>query len=325
MPFAPKELRIVYMGTPEFAVFPLKELVDNEYNIATVVTAPDKPAGRGQKISQSAVKEFAKGKGLDVLQPHSLKDIDFISQIKSIDPHLIIVVAFRMLPQEIWNIPKLGTFNLHASLLPQYRGAAPINWAVINGEAKTGLTTFLIDHKIDTGSILLQQEAIIHPDETAGELHDRLMELGSKLVLKTVNQLAAESIKPIPQNTLIHKEHELKLAPKLFKENMRINWAQDSQSIHNHIRGLSPYPVAWTELHTPSRPVIPVKVFRSRTAQTNGNVAIGAIATDTKGQLFVGCKSGLLEILELQLAGKKRVTAKEFLAGFRDIENSTFV
>lgn len=321
----PKDLRIVYMGTPDFAVEPLRALLEHGYSVAAVVTTPDKPAGRGQKISQSAVKRFAEEKNISILQPEKLRDQSFIDKISAIQPHIIIVVAFRMLPEVIWKLPTLGTFNLHASLLPNYRGAAPINWAIINGEKKTGLTTFLIDEQIDTGRILLRKELDIKPDETAGELHDRLMLLGGNLVVDTVNVLASGKIDPILQKNLIDDASLIKPAPKLFKENLKINWDDSAESVHNFIRGLSPYPAAWSNLTDGLSSSISAKIFRSRVEITsNQSMNHGAISTDGKSYLHVQCGTGKISILELQLAGKKNMPIKDFLLGFRDIEKYRF-
>lgn len=321
----PKDLRIVYMGTPDFAVEPLRALLNFGFNINAVVTAPDKPAGRGQKLSQSAVKEFAVGQNLRVLQPLKLKDQSFVQEITSIQPHIIIVVAFRMLPEVIWKIPTLGTFNLHASILPNYRGAAPINWAVINGESKTGLTTFLIDEKIDTGRIILRHEVGIDPNETAGELHDRLMAIGGDLVVRTVNILALGEVDPIPQESLIEDRAEIKDAPKLFKERIKINWNENALNIHNFIRGLSPYPAAWCSISDGLSNDSSVKIFRSKVIgfESDANEP-GTILTDGKSYLHVCCGRGVISILEIQIAGKRNMPVKEFLLGFRDIEKYRF-
>ncbi|HNV52943.1 MAG TPA: methionyl-tRNA formyltransferase, partial [Tenuifilaceae bacterium] len=238
--------RIVYMGTPDFAVEPLKAIVDAGYNVVAVVTVPDKPVGRGQKLQSSPVKQYAEEKGLLVLQPEKLRNEDFVNQLKELNPDIAVVVAFRMLPETVWSLPKIGTFNLHASLLPQYRGAAPINWAVINGEKKTGLTTFLLDKEIDTGNIIDQLEVLIDENETAGELHDKLMLLGGSMVVKTIQKLAEGNYTPTPQKNLA--VGELKAAPKIFKETCKVDWGKSYIQVHNFIRGLSPYPAAWSEM-----------------------------------------------------------------------------
>ncbi len=320
----PKELRIVYMGTPDFAVEPLRLLVREGYSVVATVTVPDKPAGRGQKLNQSAVKQFALETGLKVLQPEKLRDSNFVDELVSLDADLFIVVAFRMLPEIIWRIPKLGTFNLHASLLPNYRGAAPINWAVINGERETGVTTFLIDKEIDTGRILLQESVSVEANETAGELHDKLMVVGSKVVLQTVNALALGNVDPVPQDKLICDGIAIKVAPKLFKESTRINWSGTAHSIHNFIRGLSPYPAAWCELKGPDGVAVSAKVFRSETIDSKGDKEVGALSADGKSYLHVACGEGSISIIEIQLAGKRRLPISEFLLGFRDIAKYKF-
>jgi methionyl-tRNA formyltransferase len=309
------------MGTPEFAIPPLRKLIEEGYEIAAVVTSPDKPAGRGRKLSQSAVKTFAEHHGLPTLQPHSLKDPDFISQLEKLEAQLYIVVAFRMLPESIWKIPSKGTFNLHASLLPQYRGAAPINHAIINGERETGVTTFMIDHNIDTGNILLQEKCEIEPDDDAGSLHDKLMEMGASLVVKTAEAIFSGSITPSPQENCI----TLKQAPKLNKENSRINWSKSSYEIYNFIRGLSPYPAAHTIMSYRERS-IPVKILSSEIAEkeSNDDIKPGTILTDNKSFLRVRCGTGSILVKSLQAAGKKRLNIKEFLAGFREAEKYTF-
>ncbi len=320
-----KELRIVYMGTPDFAVEPLKALCGNGYNVMAVVTAPDKPAGRGRKLKSSPVKQFADSNNISVLQPTNLKDEGFVNELKSLNADIFVVVAFRMLPKVVWQIPKLGTFNLHASLLPQYRGAAPINWAIINGEQKTGVTTFLIDEKIDTGSILLKQEIDIQPNETAGELHDRLMQIGATVVVKTVEMLR-EGAEPTPQSKLVGEDEKLKPAPKLFRENLRINWALPAIEVHNFIRGLSPYPAAWTEMVDDARNTVSVKVYRSSLVDKNQQeLSEGTILTDGKSYIHVVCGKGIVAVDELQLAGKRRLSAKEFLVGFNRLASNHFV
>jgi len=309
------------MGTPEFAVAPLKLLLKEKFNICAVVTAPDKPVGRGQKIAQSDVKKFAIENGLKVLQPTSLKDPEFIDQLKQINAHLFIVVAFRMLPKAVWSIPKLGTFNLHASLLPMYRGAAPINWAIINGETKSGVTTFLIDEKIDTGKILFQQQCEIKESYNAGDLHDRLMDMGAQLVIKTVKALIMKTTCAIEQQSELS---ELKMAPKLNKETGAINWELPSIEILNLIRGLSPSPAAHSVLEN-SEKSISVKIFEASANNSSSKLLSGEIETDSKSYLRVGCAKGSLDIKSLQAAGKKRLPIKEFLAGLRDAQSFHFV
>ncbi len=312
------------MGTPTFAVEPLRELVNAGFCIEAVVTTPDKPAGRGQKLACSPVKEFALEKGIKLFQPEKLKDTDFIDNLKAIYPDIIVVVAFRMLPREVWAIPRLGTFNLHASLLPQYRGAAPINWAIINGEARTGVTTFLIDHQIDTGSILLSEGVDITPLETAGELHDRLMAIGASLVVRTVQGLAAGKINAIPQENYSQKSSELRVAPKLYKENCRINWNATVKEVHNFVRGLSPYPAAWTIMKGGDGQEIVAKILSCKPCSSKSNRPVGSIVTDSKTFIHVACSDAMLSIESIQLAGKRAMPAKDFLQGFRGIEGYTF-
>ncbi|MDY0199244.1 MAG: methionyl-tRNA formyltransferase [Tenuifilaceae bacterium] len=319
-----KGLRIVYMGTPEFAVEPLKALLVNSAEIVGVVTAPDKPAGRGQRILQSPVKQFAQMQNINTLQPFNLKDVGFIESLKALNADLFIVVAFRMLPKVVWSIPRLGTFNLHASLLPQYRGAAPINWAIMNGESRTGVTTFFIDEKIDTGSVLLQQEEEIYPDDTAGDLHDRLMDVGSELVVRTALKLYNESIGATQQHKLM-ESGELKPAPKLFKENTRIRWAESSSVLHNFIRGLSPYPAAWTEIVNEEGKSTGVKILRAKVSNSANVMPVGSIKTDGKTYLNVSCGKGSIDVLEIQLSGKKALPIGDFLKGFRAIESYKFI
>ncbi len=319
-----KGLRIVYMGTPEFAVEPLRALMVNSANLVGVVTAPDKPAGRGQRIVQSPVKQFAQLHNISILQPFNLKDQGFIDSLKALNADLFIVVAFRMLPKIVWSIPKLGTFNLHASLLPQYRGAAPINWAIMNGELRTGVTTFLIDEKIDTGNVLLQQEEEIYPDDTAGDLHDRLMGVGAELVVKTALKLYGKSIEAIEQHKLI-EFGELKPAPKLFKENTRIQWAESASVLHNFIRGLSPYPAAWTEMVSDDGKTTTAKILRAKVSDISIEMPVGIIKTDGKTCLSVSCGKGSIDILQIQLSGKKALPIDDFLKGFRAVESYRFI
>lgn len=296
------------MGTPDFAVESLRVLCDNGYEIAAVVTMPDKPSGRGQKINKSAVKLFAEERGLKILQPEKLKDESFINELRDINADLQVVVAFRMLPEIVWNMPKHGTINVHASLLPQYRGAAPINWAVINGELQTGVTTFKLKHEIDTGDILMQQAINILPEDNAGTIHDKLMYLGGELLLKTVS--AIENGESTQQRQSILAEGiELRHAPKIFKEDMRINWNDTTNNIHNKIRGLSPHPAAWTEIKETT-----VKIFRTSKGVHN-SLSAGEIKTDNKNYLEIGTADGAISIEELQMAGKKKMNIKTFLMG----------
>jgi methionyl-tRNA formyltransferase len=319
-----KELRIVFMGTPDFAVASLKALVDGGYNVVGVITAPDKPAGRGNQLTQPAVKKYAVENNLKVLQPEKLKNPEFLAELKNLKADLQVVVAFRMLPEVVWNMPPMGTFNLHGSLLPQYRGAAPLNWAVINGETKTGVTTFLLDHEIDTGKILFKCETPIGENETVGEVHDRLMEIGAKLVVETVDAIAEWNIQPIPQAELIEGT-AIKHAPKIFKEDCKIDWEKDAESIRNLIRGLSPYPAAWTNMvHIETGNEIQTKLFFAQKKDSIKNASPGTIETDRKTFMNVACKNGWLQITDLQIAGKKRIKTEEFLRGFQQIGNYRF-
>jgi len=309
-----KELRIVFMGTPEFAVRSLKALVENGYNVVGVVTAPDRPSGRGQKLHQSDVKQYATSCGLPVLQPEKLRDEKFLDELKSLRADLQIIVAFRMLPEVVWQMPSMGTFNLHGSLLPHYRGAAPLNWAIINGDQETGVTSFLLKQEIDTGNILFQEKVQIGPEETVGELHDLLMVIGANLVLKTVDALAEGAIDPIPQNLLVIDPKRLH-APKIFKESCRINWEKPVTEINNLIRGLSPYPAAWTNFQIAGSET-GVKIFKASVEQVGHQCRQGEILTDNKKYLKIACNDGFLHVIDLQLAGKKRMGIAEFLRGF---------
>jgi methionyl-tRNA formyltransferase len=318
------ELRIVFMGTPDFAVASLKALLDGSYNVVGVITAPDKPAGRGNQLTQPAVKKYAVENNLKVFQPEKLKNPEFITELESLKADLQVVVAFRMLPEVVWNMPQMGTFNLHGSLLPQYRGAAPLNWAVINGEMKTGVTTFLLDHEIDTGKIIFKKETPIGENETVGDIHDRLMEIGAKLVVETIEAIAEGNIQPIPQTELIEGT-EIKHAPKIFKEDCKIDWNKDSESIRNLIRGLSPYPAAWTTLiHKKMGTEIQTKLFFAQKVILGKTTEPGTIETDGKKYLNVACQKGWLQITDLQIAGKKRMKTDEFLRGFQQIGEYRF-
>ena len=304
------------MGTPDFAVGILDTIYKNNYDIVGVITAPDKPAGRGQKVSMSAVKEYALEKNLRLLQPTNLKSEEFLAELKSLDANLQVVVAFRMLPEVVWKMPKLGTFNLHASLLPEYRGAAPINWAIINGETKTGVTTFFIDDKIDTGAMILSKETEIGANETAGELHDRLMHLGSVTVLETLQLIeAGKAITTLQQNN-----PDVKTAYKLNKENCKIDWSQSGKTIFNLIRGLSPYPAAWTYIKDGENEWN-VKIYLASFEEKAHSETIGKITT-TKKEIFIATKDGLLKIESLQFPGKKRMLAHELLNGISFSENA---
>lgn len=321
-----KSLRILFMGTPEFAVESLKSLVENGYNVVGVVTMPDKPAGRGYKLMPSPVKQYALQQGLTILQPEKLKDSEFLEQLKQLNADLQIVVAFRMLPEVVWSMPPRGTFNLHSSLLPQYRGAAPINWAIIHGEKETGVTTFFLSHEIDTGKIIFQEKTTIRDGENAGSLHDRLMVMGAQLVLKTVDALLEGDVESISQETLFSNVSELKEAPKIFKEDCQINWNKTSYEIHNLVRGLSPYPAAWTELLSSGDEEKPrFKIFACEPVdEPFSNRLPGTIRSDNKTFLEVATKDGFLRITELQLTGKKRMGILDFLNGYDFEENARF-
>lgn len=303
-----KELRIVFLGTPDFAAATLKKLVENQVNIVAVITAPDKPKGRGKKLGTSAVKDYALEAGLPILQPANLKSPEFLKELASYQADLQIVVAFRMLPVAVWDMPELGTFNLHASLLPQYRGAAPINWAIMNGETETGVTTFFLRHEIDTGAIIFQEKEPIHENDNVGILYERLMNRGADLVLKTVRAIESEEYPQIPQEEI----EELKNAPKIFKEDCKINWDQTSEEVRNFIRGLSPYPAAWTTFNNKT-----LKVYDTKIANIINTNEVGSFDTDGKSFLKVKTKDGALEILELQIEGKRRMSTEDFLRGYQ--------
>lgn len=307
-----KDLRIVFMGTPDFAVASLKALVEGGYNVVGVITAPDKPAGRGRQLQQSAVKQFAVEQGLPVMQPDKLKNPVFVAELEALRADLQIVVAFRMLPEVVWRMPRLGTFNLHGSLLPQYRGAAPLNWAVINGEKETGVTTFLLSHEIDTGAVLFKETTPIGEDDNVGDIHDRLMAIGAKLVVKTVDALGEGNYTAIEQDQM--QEGELKAAPKIFKDDCRIDWSKSAVQVRNLIRGLSPYPAAWTELRDGKDNVFGVKIFKADIEIEDG-LTCGSIKTDGKTYLKIAAPDGWLVVRDLQLSGKKRMEIGDFLRG----------
>jgi methionyl-tRNA formyltransferase len=337
-----KTLRIVFMGTPEFAVASLDALVKARCNIVGVFTAADKPAGRGMKLQQSAVKKYAAKRNLKILQPEKLKSLNFLEELKSLNADLQVVVAFRMLPEIVWNMPPMGTINLHASLLPQYRGAAPINWAIINGEKETGVTTFKLQHEVDTGNILLQEKIEIGENETAGELHDRLKELGAQLLVKTVEGLGDETLQETPQSSIVNpstnaqdqlaienpqtaESHsqpdssrvtihhsQLKHAPKIYTTNCEIDWRKSVDEIHNLIRGLSPYPAAFTELADKT-----LKVFKSEKESAVPTSKVGRWETDRKSFLKFAAKDGYVHLKDVQLEGKKRMNIEDFLRGYR--------
>jgi methionyl-tRNA formyltransferase len=304
-------LRIVFMGTPDFAVESLKALYENNYNIVGVITAPDKPAGRGRKLNESAVKKYAKEQNLNILQPTNLKSEEFLEELKALEADLQIVVAFRMLPEVVWNMPKMGTFNLHGSLLPQYRGAAPLNWAIINGEKKTGVTTFFLNHNIDTGDIIDFRELEIKETDNVESIHDQLMVIGSNLVVETVKQIEIGEVKSIPQAQVI--KDELKHAPKIFKEDCKIDFTQNLERIFNHIRGLSPYPAAFINLKDDDKE-LSMKIFATEKIEgTNSNPII---ESDNKTFIHLKFSDGALKINELQISGKRRMKTEDFLRGY---------
>ncbi len=308
-----EDLRIVFFGTPEFAVESLAALVDNGYNICAVVTMPDKIAGRGHKLLSSPIKQYAIDHGIKVLQPEKLKNEDFVAQLRSLEADLFIVIAFRMLPEVVWTMPRLGTFNLHASLLPRFRGAAPINRAIMAGETETGVTTFFLKHEIDTGDIIDRVRVEIGPDEDAGSLHDRLMAIGASLTLDTVRHIIAGDLKPIPQDNFAGETPTP--APKIFKETCLIDWSRPAREIHNHVRGLSPYPAAWTNLADTDGSETTVKILKTRISD-NINLAPGEISLGN-GKMYVGTGSSAIEVLRLQPAGKKVLDTADFLRGAR--------
>lgn len=317
-----KALRIVFMGTPDFAVASLQRLVEEGYLVVGVVTAPDKPAGRGQQLQAPAVKVYAELQQIPVLQPEKLKAPEFIETLRSLQADLQVVVAFRMLPEVVWNMPRLGTFNLHASLLPKYRGAAPLNWAIINGDTESGVSTFLLQHEIDTGNIIFQENAPIDPDDNVEDLHDRLMVLGSELVLKTVDALAAGTVNFIPQDELIAKGYQPTPAPKIFKDDCLINWNSSVETIRNFVRGLSPYPAAWTKLISlTGEKETSAKIFKVEVEKKQLAFEPGTILSDGKTQLKITASDGFVIIKELQLSGKKRLSIEEFLRGFQQIHH----
>lgn len=317
-----KDLRIVYMGTPEFAVESLKRLVEGGYNVVGVITMPDKPVGRhGSVLQPSPVKQYALSQGLNILQPEKLKDETFVETLRALKADLQIVVAFRMLPEVVWNMPPMGTFNLHASLLPQYRGAAPINWAVINGDTETGITTFFLKHEIDTGEIIDQVRVPIADTDNVEVVYNRLMMLGGDLVLKTVDAILEGNIVTTPQEKLVD-EADLRPAPKIFKETCRIDWNKGVKKVYDFIRGLSPYPAAWTELHQGDVAPVTLKIYESAKIFNNHNLPVGSIVTDQKSYFRVAVPDGYVDILSLQLAGKKRMEVADFLRGFRFTEGT---
>lgn len=311
-----KDLRIVFMGTPDFAVETLKAIVTAEYNVVGVITAPDRPAGRGRKLQQSAVKNYAVENNLKVLQPTNLKSEEFLQELRELNPNLQVVVAFRMLPEIVWKLPQYGTFNLHASLLPQYRGAAPINWAIVNGESKTGVSTFFIDEKIDTGEMILQEEVEISIEDNAGALHDRLMQTGAHLVTKTLKLIESGEVKTTPQR----ETGDLKNAYKLTRENTKINWSDSVEDIYNLVRGLSPYPAAWTNLINGSNELT-VKIYKAEKELQEHRCEIGKIIQQDK-EVKIAVRKGFLNLIEVQLPGKRKMAIKDLLNGYEFFPNA---
>ncbi len=315
-----KDLKIVFMGTPEFAVGSLSKLIDNGFNIVGVITSADKPAGRGKKIKYSDVKKYALEHNLKLLQPANLKSPEFIAELESLKADLQIVVAFRMLPEIVWDMPPLGTFNLHASLLPQYRGAAPINHAIINGEEITGVTTFFLDKEIDTGKIIKQLSVEINDDDNAGSLHDKLMDIGGELVVETTKDILHGRVESIPQKLKIPEGKKLLKAPKIFKDDCSINWSKNVDEIYNFIRGLSPYPTAFTELKNEAGDAMMIKIYEASREYTKVNIPAGNIIMD-KYNLKISCSNGFIVLRELQQSGKKRMPIIDFLMGTK-LDNS---
>lgn len=328
MPMNKNDLRIIFFGTPEFAVESLDAIIKAGYNVVAAVTMPDKPAGRGHKMYHSPVKEYAVTHSIPLLQPVRLKDADFIEELRSFRADLFIVIAFRMLPEAVWQMPPSGTFNLHASLLPRYRGAAPINWAVINGDIETGVTTFFLKHEIDTGDVIAQERIAISPEDNVGDVHDRLMHLGARLTVKTIDSIAAGNLKTIPQNNLLTAGETPTPAPKIFKETCHIDWTKNAEDVHNLVRGLSPYPCAWAELfdcdNPDSAPLSTLKIQKTAIIEacnlpgTVTDTVVAGKALINVGRLFVMCGDGsYLEILRLQPSGKRPMDTADFLRGAR--------
>jgi len=316
-----KALKIVFMGTPGFAVPSLETIIANGYNVVGVVTVADKPAGRGYKLQESDVKKSAVKHGIKVMQPVDLKSPEFIDELNSLGTNLIVVVAFRKMPEEVWGLPKFGTFNLHGSILPNYRGAAPLNWAVINGEKETGVTTFFLDEKIDTGELIDHAKINIEDNDTVGDIHDQLMDVGAQLVLKTVQRIEKGEVKTVPQSE-VKLTNEIKKAPKIFKATCEVSWNKSGKEVHNLIRGLSPYPAAFSTLCFPDGKKMKVKLFKSEYSEGNGKE--GQIETDQKTFLKIFCNQGAVEILALQPEGKKRMKTTDFLRG-KDLTGCSFM
>lgn len=310
-----EDLKIVFLGTPDFAVESLRRIHEGGYNIVGVITMPDKPAGRGHKLLHSPVKQYAVANNLPLLQPVNLKDPQFVEELRSLGANLFVVIAFRMLPEVVWSMPSLGTFNLHASLLPKYRGAAPINWAVINGDTETGVTTFFLKHEIDTGDIIRQERIEIAPTDNVGDVHDRLMMLGADLTIDTIDHIIAGDLKPIPQDEILQGA-EPTPAPKIFKDTCQIDWTKPAVNVHNLVRGLSPYPAAWTTMEQDGRDPITMKVFETAIVEWGGELTPGKFTIEA-GRLYVDCADNRIEILSLQAAGKKRMPTADFLRGLK--------
>lgn len=310
-----EDLKIVFLGTPDFAVESLRRIHEGGYNIVGVITMPDKPAGRGHKLLHSPVKQYAVANNLPLLQPVNLKDPQFVAELRSLGANLFVVIAFRMLPEVVWSMPELGTFNLHASLLPKYRGAAPINWAVINGDTETGVTTFFLKHEIDTGDIIRQERIEIAPTDNVGDVHDRLMMLGADLTIDTIDHIIAGDLKPIPQDEILQGA-EPTPAPKIFKDTCLIDWNKSVVEVHNLVRGLSPYPAAWTTFEQEGREPITMKVFETAVVEWGGSLNPGRFTFES-GHLYVDCADNRIEILSLQAAGKKRMPTADFLRGLK--------
>jgi len=314
---------IVFMGTPEFAVESLRAILEAGFPVKGVITSPDKPSGRGLHLHPSPVKEFALQHNLPVLQPLKLKDPEFLKDLRNLQADLQVVVAFRMLPEDVWSMPRLGTFNLHASLLPQYRGAAPINWAVVNGETRTGVTTFFLNHEIDKGSVIFTKETMIGKKETAGDVHDRLMFIGAQLVVKTIEAIAAGTVGGLEQH-LMETSEPLKSAPKIFKNDCRIRWNNDVEKIYNFIRGLSPYPTAWSELITGKGEILTAKIYFGTAVKQAHHHQPGTVETDGKNYLCIAADNGVINIESIQLSGKKQMAISDFLRGFPQVAECRF-
>lgn len=314
-----RELRILFMGTPEFAVAGLDALIRDEQHVIAVVTSIDKPAGRGRKIRTSPIKDYALSQNIPVLQPDKLKSPSFLAELQDLQPDLLVVVAFRMLPEQVWKLPPMGTINLHASLLPQYRGAAPINRVLMNGETETGLTTFFIEKEIDTGKIILQETVPVDPDEDAGSLHDKMMNTGASLLVRTVRAIAGGNPPLIDQTALIRKQEELKTAPKIFTEDCRVDWDQETEVVYNHIRGLAPYPAAWTMLKNQAGEEKILKIFAAEKEILPVNEKPGTLLTDDENALEIACGNGIIRLTRIQLEGKKKMDTPEFLRGLKDV------